>query len=108
LHKTIGFGIRQGLQEHSIDHREDCRVRADPQRKRSNCGGCKTGAAAQHAARVTNILQQNFKELRDLHRSSSPMVAKRKYFYHKRLEKGPVPPKGEDGPNVLTVDREIS
>src|SRR5580704_2719677 len=50
----------QRPENHGIHHAEDCCVRADPQRQGDNCNRSKAGALRQHAAAVSNVLQQGF------------------------------------------------
>src|SRR6267143_1148178 len=105
LHQAIGFRIRKRLQQHRIDHREDRRVGANPQRQRRNrCGG-KTRAATQHSAGVANVLPQNFKELPSFHRTVPPPISKtRKYSYRQWQESARVE-HFENESNILAVNR---
>ena len=58
-HQAVTVFVRQGLQQHRVDHAEDCRIRADPQAQREDGRKGEPRALAHHAQRESGILPKH-------------------------------------------------
>ncbi len=67
LHQAVWLGVGERLQQNCVYDGEDGGVRADAQGQRGDRRSREAGTAAQHAKRVTYVLQQVFEKLRVAH-----------------------------------------
>ena len=58
LNETVGLAVRQGPQEHRIDHAEDGRVGPDPQAQREDRDRREGGTPSQSAEREADVAPQ--------------------------------------------------
>jgi hypothetical protein len=56
--ETRGVGVRQVAQQYAVDHREDRRIRADPEGESEDGHGCEAGTPAQGPEGIAEVLYQ--------------------------------------------------
>jgi hypothetical protein len=57
-HDPARFRVGQRPQKDAVDHREDCRVRADAERQRQDGGECERGALPDRPPRVPQVVKE--------------------------------------------------
>ena len=57
-HNATGVWIRERCQQHGVDHAEDGRVRADPQRESQQADSCHARPLAKHAHGVADVVDE--------------------------------------------------
>src|SRR5260370_16146858 len=62
LHDAVGLGEGKWAEQHSVHNRENCRIRADPQRQRQNGDDSKPGTLRQHPRGESYVLPERVHE----------------------------------------------